>query len=214
MASQEPPPGLERHRVRVGTQHHRVRDPCPGEPDPALARRKQLLAGELRRGVQVERRFPPVGPDHRGTATRRDRAGRDRRLTVVQRRDLEVTRFERLLPAEGADIDFLPVDPLGERRQPGFEDLHHGQVGGLAVAARQGAGRSAGDGPTVVVLPTLPKLFNYLVIATVILGLAVMAFLLTQRNQGPRHQKRTRVRVPWWAQAIGVVAILGAAVLL
>jgi hypothetical protein len=65
-----------------------------------------------------------------------------------------------------------------------------------------------------MVLPTLPRLFNYLVITAVILGLVVMGFLLTQKNRGPRRPRQNRVRVPWWAQALGVVAILGAAVLL
>jgi hypothetical protein len=85
----------------------------------------------------------------------------------------------------------------------------------VGLAARQGAGRSAGDGPTVVVLPTLPRAFNYLMITAVVLGLVVMGFVLTQRNTSSARRKRAaRARVPWWAQAIAVVVILGLAVLL
>jgi hypothetical protein len=84
----------------------------------------------------------------------------------------------------------------------------------VGLAARQGAGRRAGDGPTVVVLPTLPRLFNYLMITAVILGLFVMAFILTQKNARSRYRRPARAKVPWWAQVIAVVVILGTAVIL
>ncbi|MGH2808666.1 MAG: DUF4129 domain-containing protein [Actinomycetota bacterium] len=84
----------------------------------------------------------------------------------------------------------------------------------VGMAARQGAGQASGDGPTVVVLPSLPRLFNLLFLIAVVLGVAVMGFLLSQRNKGPRRVKRARPKVPWWAQAIALVVILGVAMIL
>ena len=71
--------------------------PDPGEfEDPRLAGRQQLLAGELRRGAQVERRARAVGADRLGGEGVQVRlvAGRD-----LQGRGLDLDEAPRLEPA-------------------------------------------------------------------------------------------------------------------
>ena len=86
--------------------------PHPGQvEDPPLARRKQLLAGELRRGVQVE---PP-----RGAVWRDDLGGEGVQVRLVPGRDLQGRRLDfQELPVLEPAPDSAHDPAAGQEERP------------------------------------------------------------------------------------------------
>ena len=103
-----------------------------------LAGRQQLLAGELRRGVQIERRARPVRPDRLGREGVQMRlvAGRD-----LQRRrfDLDEVRARRNKPRTAARMRLRAM--RNGRRSAWTCGVHQGDASreGRGIGLRPGA---------------------------------------------------------------------------
>ncbi|GJE46973.1 hypothetical protein AEGHOMDF_6182 [Methylobacterium soli] len=102
----------------------------PGEAEQArFARRQQLLAGEFRRGVQVERAPPAIRPDHlrgegreMGLVAGGDLQGRGLDLDEAQAREMRPHRLDDPVaqdqprPAVGMDVRRPPGRGIGRHR--------------------------------------------------------------------------------------------------
>ncbi|MET3867741.1 hypothetical protein ABIC20_005050 [Methylobacterium radiotolerans] len=139
--------GAVRHQRRVGGAgpvplEHRelgmVQRPAlavaehPGDAEqPRLARGQELLAGEFRRGVQVERRAGAARPD--------GFRGEGRQMRLVAGRDLQ---------AGGLGLDEVAVrEPPAERREDAVAQEQRRAPVGVATGRPPGGGGSGHDRP-------------------------------------------------------------------